>query len=107
MTDHEIIKGLIARDNKITQYVFFQRSRSVIFSVLEDIFDYKADYDELVNELYMHLMEDNARRLRTFGGQSSIYSWLAKVASMTILSSDRPIALLGLLPLATLMFHAR
>ena len=80
MTDHEIIKGLIARDNKITQYVFFQRSRSVIFSVLEEIFDYKADYDELVNELYMHLMEDNARRLRTFGGQSSIYSWLAKVA---------------------------
>ena len=56
MTDQEIIKGLIARDNKITQYVFFERSRSVIFSVLEKVLDYKADYDELVNELYMHLM---------------------------------------------------
>ena len=80
MTNQEIIKGLIARDNKITQYVFFERSKSVIYSVLQEIFDYKADYDELVNELYVHLMEDNARRLRTYGGQSSIYTWLAKVA---------------------------
>ena len=71
---------LIARDNKITQYVFFERSRSVIFSVLEKVLDYKADYDELVNELYMHLMEDNARRLRSYGGQASFYSWLATVA---------------------------
>lgn len=80
MTEQEIIRGLIARDNKITQYVFFERSKSVIYSVLDKIFDYRADYDELVNELYMHLMEDNARRLRTFSGQSNFYSWLAKVA---------------------------
>lgn len=80
MTEQEIIEGLIARDEKITQYFFFERSKSVIFSVLEEIFDYRADYDELVNELYAHLMENDARRLRMFKGRSNIYTWLAKVA---------------------------
>lgn len=80
MTNQEIINGLIARDDKVTRDFFFEKCRPVFFSVLQKIFDYKADYDELVNELYMHLMEDDARRLRTYGGKSSIYTWLATVA---------------------------
>ena len=80
MTDQEIIKGLIARDETITQYFFFERCKSVFYAVLKDIFDYNADYDELVNELYEHLMANDARRLRMFEGRSNIYSWLSKVA---------------------------
>lgn len=39
-----------------------------------------ADYDELVNELYLHIMANDARRLRMFEGRSSIYLWLKSVA---------------------------
>ena len=80
MTDQEIIKGLIARDDKITAYFFFTRCQPLFYGIISDVFDYKADYDELVNELYAHLMADDARRLRMFEGRSNIYSWLKSVA---------------------------
>ena len=44
------------------------------------VFSYNADYDELVNELYVHLMENNAQRLRQFQGRSTIYQWLKVIA---------------------------
>lgn len=80
MTDQEILEGLIARDNKITSYFFFTRCQPLFYGIINDVFDHKADYDELVNELYAHLMADDARRLRMFEGRSNIYYWLKSVA---------------------------
>ena len=80
MTDQEIIQGLIARDDKITSYFFFTRCQPLFYGIISDVFDHKADYDELVNELYAHLMANDARRLRMFEGRSNIYSWLKSVA---------------------------
>ena len=80
MTDQEILQGLIARDEKITRYFFFNKCQPIFFHIINKIFDSKADYDELVNELYAHLMADDARRLRMFEGRSNIYVWLSSVA---------------------------
>ena len=80
MTDQEIIQGLIARDERITQDFFFRRCQPLIFALISKYYPNGADYDELVNELYLHLMEDNARRLRQYEGRSSIYQWLKMVA---------------------------
>lgn len=80
MTDQEILQGLIARDEKITRYFFFNKCQPIFYHVINKIFDAKADYDELVNELYAHLMENDARRLRMFEGRSNIYVWLSTVA---------------------------
>jgi hypothetical protein len=44
------------------------------------VFSYEVDYDEFVNEFYLHLMENDAHRLRQFQGRSSIYKWLKVVA---------------------------
>ena len=80
MTEQEIIQGLIDRDEKITSYFFFTRCQPLFYGIISDIFDHRADYDELVNELYVHLMANDARRLRMFEGRSNIYSWLKSVA---------------------------
>ena len=80
MTDQEIIQGLIDRDERITQDFFFKRCQPLIYSLISDFYPSGADYDELVNDLYLHLMENNARRLRQWKGHSSIYYWLKKVA---------------------------
>jgi len=80
MTDQEIIEGLIARDAKITRDFFFRRCQPLIFALISKYYPNGADYDELVNDLYMHLMEDNARRLRQYEGRSSIYQWLKMVS---------------------------
>ena len=80
MTDQEIIQGLINRDEKITRDFFFRRCQPLIYSLIAKFYPKGADYDELVNELYLHLMEDNARRLRQYEGRSSIYQWLKSVS---------------------------
>lgn len=53
MTDQQIIQGLIARDNAVTQEFFFERCRSLFYAIMQRVFSYEVDYDEFINELYM------------------------------------------------------
>ena len=47
---------------------------------MKHVFDYEVEYDEMVNELYVYLMEDDAVKLRNFEYRSSIYQWLKILA---------------------------
>lgn len=80
MNNKDIIAFLIAHDEAVTRQFFYQNCRPLFYKLIGDIFTTHVDYDELVNELYLHLMEDDARRLRSFNGDSSIYQWMKKVA---------------------------
>ena len=80
MTDKEIVQGLIARDNRVTKDFFFDKCRPLFYSIMNKIFDYEVEYDEMVNELYVYLMEDNALKLRNFQYRSSVYQWLKVLA---------------------------
>lgn len=80
MTDQEIIQGLIDRDNRVTKEFFFVRCRPLFLSIIGKLFDYQEEYDELVNELYLYLMQDDAKRLREFEYRSTVYQWLKVVA---------------------------
>ena len=81
MTDQQIIQGLIARDNAITQEFFFERCRPLFYAIIRKVFSYEVDYDEFVNELYVYLMENDAARLKQFEGRSSLYQWLKVTAT--------------------------
>ena len=81
MSDQEIIKGLIERDNRVTKEFFFKNCRPLFCSIMMKVFDYKVDYDELVNELYVYLMENDAIKLRNFGYRSSVYQWIKVTAT--------------------------
>jgi RNA polymerase sigma factor (sigma-70 family) len=80
MTDQEIIEGLIARDERVTGEFFFGQCRPLICSIIGLVFNGRVDYDELVNELYLYLMENDAARLRGFEYRSSVYQWLKVLA---------------------------
>lgn len=80
MTDREIIQGLIARDNRATEDFFFVKCRPLFNSIMKLVFSYEVDYDEMVNELYVYLMEDDASKLRNFQYRSSVYQWLKILA---------------------------
>ena len=80
MTDREIIQGLIARDNWVTKDFFFVKCRPLFCSIMQKVFDYEVEYDELVNELYVYLMENDAIKLRNFEYRSSVYQWLKILA---------------------------
>ena len=80
LTDQQIVDALIRRDAQVTHDFFFVCHRPFLYSLIRRVFDCEVYYDELVNELYLHLMADDARRLRTFSGKSSIYQWIKSVA---------------------------
>ena len=80
MTDQQIIEYLISRDEHVTRMFFFGNCRPLFLSVIRRVFSYEVDYDEFVNEFYLHLMENDAYRLKQFQGRSSIYQWMKIVA---------------------------
>ncbi len=80
MTDIQIIQALIERDDEITGQFFFRDCRALFISVINQIFTYEVDYDEFVNEFYLHIMEKDAYRLRQFQGRSSVFQWMKVVA---------------------------
>ena len=80
LTDQQIIDALIRKDEKVTHDFFFVWCRPLLYNLIRRVFSYEVDYNELVNELYLHLMENDARRLRTFSGRSSVYQWIKCVA---------------------------
>lgn len=80
MTDKEIIQGLIARDNRVTEEFFFVKCRPLFCSIMQKVFDYEVEYDEFVNELYVYLMANDASKLRNFEYRSTVYQWLKVLA---------------------------
>lgn len=80
MSDKEIIQKLIERDSQETYKFFHKDCKPMFQSIISKMFSYEVEYDEFVNELYVHLMEDDARRLRTFNFKSSVFGWLKTVA---------------------------
>lgn len=80
MTDLQIIERLIARDEVVTQQFFYKDCRPLFRSVIYNVFQNKVEYDELINELYLYLMENDAYRLKQFEGRSSLFQWIKVVA---------------------------
>lgn len=80
MTDKQIIEALIARDEQVTQQFLFESCRPLFMSIMRHVFSYEVDYDEFVNEFYIHLMENDAYRLKQFQGRSTIYQWMKTIA---------------------------
>ena len=94
MTDREIIKCLIARDSRVTEDFFFTQCRPLFCSIIGLVFSYEVDYDELVNELYVYLMENDAQKLRDFEYRSSVYTWL-KILAIRFFIKKRDIVIYG------------
>ena len=81
MTDQEIVKGLIERDEHLTKDFFFVKCKPLFLSIMNIVFDYEVEYDEMINELYLYLMEDDAIKLHNFEYRSSIYQWMKILAT--------------------------
>lgn len=81
MNDQEIVSSLIAHDSQKTKKFFLEDCRPLFISIINKIFDKQyVDYDETINDLYVHLMEDDAKRLRQFRFEKSIFCWLQTTA---------------------------
>lgn len=79
--DLRLAQAIIARDEQATRAFFYEDCRGMLTLIMSKVFDYDVEYDELVNALYLYIMENDAYRLRQFRGRSSIYLWLRTTAT--------------------------
>ena len=85
MDENDIIEGLLARDDRITQYFFFSdREKSckpLLLSIIKYVFAYQVDYDEAVSEFYAYLMENDGSKLRQIEHRNTFFGWLKVCAT--------------------------
>lgn len=80
LPDKEIIDGLLLRNEKITQYLFYEKCSNILSFIEKEVFNYHINKDELVSELYIYLQENNWDKIKKFNYQSNFTTWLSKVA---------------------------
>lgn len=81
LTDEEIVVGLLRNDEATIRHLLFERCASMFAYIIRSIFDHKADKDELVNEFYLYLQENDWYKLRQFDYRSKLTTWLSVVAT--------------------------
>jgi RNA polymerase sigma factor (sigma-70 family) len=80
LSDEELVFGLLNNDEAIIRHLLFERCTPMFTYIIRSIFDYRADKDELINELYLYLQENDWYKLRQFDYRSKLTTWLSVVA---------------------------
>jgi RNA polymerase sigma factor (sigma-70 family) len=80
LTDKQIIDYLIIGDNRVTNFLFYEKCSSMFGYIIKEVFAYQVDKDELVSELYIYLSEDNWKKVREFEGRSKFTTWLSVIS---------------------------
>lgn len=75
----------ICSDEHFAYYFFHEKCRPLFSNILWKIYGNNADYDELVNELYLKLKSPNSEgvfwhSLKTFDYKTTLFHWIKTVA---------------------------
>ena len=80
LSDRQIVDGLINNDAEIVQSFFFDDCSRIFDYIIMSVFDYKVDKDELINELYLYLADNDWYKVKLFDYRSKLTTWLCVVA---------------------------
>lgn len=93
--DAEIIVGLKSYDSAIRDFyvnrLFYKELKPLLCTIQYSLFKGTVDYDELVNDLYIHLSRNNWSALDSYRGdnQARLSSWVSRVAWHYFMNSYR------------------
>lgn len=81
LTDKEIIEGILINNPIIIEHFFFERCSKLFAYAATAVFGGKAKKEELLNELFLYLADNDWKKLRSFNFQSSLMTWINVVAT--------------------------
>lgn len=93
--DAEIIVGLKSSDSAIRDFyvnrLFYKELKPLLCTIQYSLLKGTVDYDELVNDLYIHLSRNNWSALDSYRGdnQARLSSWVSRVAWHYFMNSYR------------------
>lgn|SRR5574344_893757 len=81
-TDIQYIEGLKAKNPQVTQDFFYQLCNYTLNNINRSMMKGRVEYDDLVNELFLYLSQNDWHRLNTFAAIHGCHlsTWIAKVS---------------------------
>jgi RNA polymerase sigma factor (sigma-70 family) len=84
VSDAELVRRICSGDRKAEEHLFCDRLSSTVAFLSR-----QYRYEDLPNDLYVHLREDAWRRLRTWNGGSSLVTWVRQVGAHLCITRAR------------------
>lgn len=81
ISDTELVARVLANDEKAMLYFFYEKYYSVFEYHIYKVFPYEVSVQGLVHEFFLHLAENDCRRLRSFNPQKAqLNTWVSVVS---------------------------
>jgi DNA-directed RNA polymerase specialized sigma24 family protein len=81
ISDTELLERVLANDEKAVLYFFYEKYYSVFEYHVYKIYPYEVSVQGLVHEFFIHLAEQDWRRLRSFNSSvSQLNTWVSVVS---------------------------
>lgn len=80
LNDAQLVEGILQGNSSLAEYLFFNKCSALFGYIVASVFSHKIDKDELINELYIYLSENDWARLRQFDFRSKLMTWISVVA---------------------------
>lgn len=79
-TDERLVSAVISGEQDAVVYFFYEKFSSTFQYHIYNLFPYKVDVMELVNEFFLYLYKDDWHRLRTYDGSVKLVTWVSVVS---------------------------
>ncbi len=80
-SDKRMIKAVLSGDQDAIVYMFYAKFSATFQYHIYKLFDYKVDIQDLVDEFFLFLYEDNWKRLRSYDPSlSALSTWISTVS---------------------------
>lgn len=80
-SDERLVKAVLSGDQDAIVYMFYTKFSATFQYHIYNLFDYKVEVPDLVDEFFLFMYEDNWRRLRSFDSSlSSLSTWISTVS---------------------------
>ena len=79
-TDEQIVNGILKNDEPLITYFFQKKCAGLIKFVFFNVFDGRINLNELVNELFLYMANNDWQVFRNFQYRSSLMTYISVVA---------------------------
>ncbi|MBO5181299.1 MAG: hypothetical protein J6B92_05350 [Paraprevotella sp.] len=79
-TDRQLVDGILNSDIRLIEYFFNKKCSGLFGYILVNVFDGNVDKQDLSQELFLYLAQNNWYKIRQFDFRSKLMTWVTVVA---------------------------
>ena len=80
-TDRQTVLDILSGNELIIKRFLFKDCASIFSKISQKVFSHRIEKDELINEFYLYLTENDWQKLRQFDYRCKLTTWVWKVAT--------------------------